>query len=163
MLGVNGLKIARHGDKTYLYFRNSARSVFAKVQIHPATGSVVGSPDVISTTLGAGKGVGYDSFALHYSQGCDTEPVGAFLCDFLGNAIEYVPLDKPSDRFLVAGSVDTTEVAGPSDAAFGRTAADRHILYVSTTGGILNFNATSNPLIGSQVLAVDTSSQQKLI
>lgn len=162
ILGVNGLKVAKGDTGTYLYFTNSATSIFARVQIDAETGVAIGSAEIISKTLGAAKGVGYDSFALQYSETCSTGPVAALLCDFLGNAVEYVPLADPSEQFLIAGSVKSNEVAGPSDAAFGRTDSDTNVLYVSTTGGILNFNQTGNQLIGGQILAINTTNQQVL-
>ena len=42
------------------------------------------------------------------------------------------------DRFMVVGSWDSAETAGPTAAAFGRTEKDNTCLYVTTTGGLLN-------------------------
>jgi hypothetical protein len=42
------------------------------------------------------------------------------------------------DRFMVVGSWESAETAGPTAAAFGRTEKDNTCLYVTTTGGLIN-------------------------
>jgi hypothetical protein len=42
------------------------------------------------------------------------------------------------DRFMVVGSCESAETAGPTAAAFGWTEKDNTCLYVTTTGGLIN-------------------------
>ncbi|KAH6644882.1 hypothetical protein C7974DRAFT_430523 [Boeremia exigua] len=78
----------------------------------------------------------------------DLNPVTTFLDDFeigkdgtlwvVTNSANTVVAVSPKDRKprVVVGAKDQLTVAGGTGAAFGRTAQDKHVLYVSTTGGL---------------------------
>ena len=71
-----------------------------------------------------------------------------------GNSIEEVGRDGES-QVIIAGIVNSTEIAEPTSAQFGRTAADREVLYV-TTGGGLAAPVDGDEIVGGQLVAVDT-------
>ena len=65
----------------------------------------------------------YDDFALD-GRG-DT-----FLVTVQGNSIEEIKRDG-EPQVVIAGAVNSTEIAEPTAARFGRTLADREVLYVT--------------------------------
>ena len=56
---------------------------------------------------------------------------------------------------IVAGARGLTEIAEPTSAQFGRTPADRDVLYVTTAGG-LAAPLAGGVVVGGQVVAVYT-------
>ena len=56
---------------------------------------------------------------------------------------------------IIAGEVNTTEIAQPTSAQFGRTVKDKDVLYVTTAGG-LAFPIDGDVVVGGQGGAVDT-------
>lgn len=67
-----------------------------------------------------------------------------------------VSINKQGNDIIVAGAQQQSIVAGAIAGAFGRTAADRAVLYVVTNGGL------AGPINGTffepaKVVAVDTS------
>ena len=50
----------------------------------------------------------------------------------------------------MAGNINSTEIAEPTDTAFGRTPSDRNVLYVVTGGGL------RTPVNGYQIVAILT-------
>ncbi|KAI9727096.1 MAG: hypothetical protein M1828_007297 [Chrysothrix sp. TS-e1954] len=156
-LGVNGIKVAREGPKTYLYFTVTAKSILAKIEINPTTGEPMPGATImtIETTLGEKKGVGYDGFAMRIDATADLD---FYAADSRGNAIEHISGRAGGvSQEIVAGNINSTEVAEPSDAAFGRTECDKDILYVCTAGGIFKGIGPENKKVGGQLLAIDTA------
>ncbi len=89
----------------------------------------------------------YDDFALD-GRG------DAFLVTVKGNSIEEVGrAGKP--QVAIAGAVNSTEIAEPTAARFGRTMADREILYVTTAGGLTAL-VNGDEIVGGQLVAIDT-------
>ncbi|TGO15569.1 hypothetical protein BPAE_0557g00020 [Botrytis paeoniae] len=94
----------------------------------------------------------YDGFALRNTI--------AYVTTGSGNSIERVVAPAADSRGpitteIMAGSLNSTSVAGPTVAAFGRTPWDSHILYV-TTSGASNVPVDGRIRIGAQVLAIET-------
>ena len=141
--GVNGVHVK---DET-LYFTNTARQLFARVPIH-ADGMPSGQPSVIQHVSKSEHVFYFDDFAI---RGED-----AYLVTGSGNSIERTGLDGTPKGRIIAGSLNSTMFAEPTSAAFGRTEADRDVLYVVTAGGFAS-PVDGNITIGAQVLAVDTS------
>lgn len=140
-LGVNGLKV--YNDCT-LFFTNSAQNIFAKIAIDPLNGTPVGSPATIVAT--AAPGTSFDDFAL--------DVFGrAFLATAAGNTV--VEVKKNGRQLVLAGDLNSTQIAEPTGVRFGRTGADRGVLYVSTAGG-LAAPVDGTERMGGQVVAVDT-------
>ena len=142
-LGINGIRL--FGNQT-LYFANSAQAILAKVGIR-ANGTAAGPAEKIAS---APPGITFDDFALNRHG-------DAFLATQNGDSIVEVSLNG-STR-IIAGVVNTTEIAEPTGAQFGRTQADGHVLYVTTAGG-LAFPIDGDVVVGGQVVAVDTEGGQ---
>lgn len=142
-LGINGIRLFNNQT---LYFANSAQYLLAKVQIH-ANGTAAGPAKLIAP---APPGTMFDDFALN-GHG------DAFVATQFGDSIVEVSVNG-STR-IIAGVVNTTEIAEPSSAQFGRTAADRHVLYVTTAGG-QGYPIDGDVVVGGQVVAVDTRGRQ---
>ena len=117
-LGINGMKI-RGG---YLYYTSSAQEIFCRILINSADGTAGGPAKVIA------KNVLGDDFSL--------DPAGnAWIGQDPNNTV--VKITPEGGVTFVAGSLNSTVVAGATSTAFGRTPLDRSVLYVTTTGGIL--------------------------
>lgn len=141
--GVNGI----HVQDGILYFTNTGEGIFAKVPIHE-NGTPAGDTSIISH---APKDDYYDDFALRGDF--------AYLVTGSGNSVEKVNLDGRGKQTIVAGSLNSTTLAGPTAAAFGRTEWDSDVLYVVTSGGLaVPVDENGQELrVGAQVVAVDLS------
>lgn len=140
-IGINGIKLL---DNT-LYFTNGAQGIFGKVSINPTTGAALGPAKKISNSA---PGASYDDFALSRFRDA------AFLADGGGDSIAEVKLDTGKTT-IIAGRVNTTEIAESTSAQFGRTVFDSDILYVTTAGG-LAVPVNGDEVVGGQFVAVDT-------
>ncbi len=138
-LGVNGIHL--HGQT--LYFTNSALSLFAKIPIYP-DGTAAGSAVNISH---APADASYDDFAIS-EHGDD-----AFLVTGPGNSLEEVGLGG-QPQVIVAGNLNSTELAEPTSAAFGRGEGERGVVYVTTGGGLAD-PVNGDETVGAQLVAVD--------
>lgn len=74
-----------------------------------------------------------------------------FLAANAANAITEVPADGGAQT-VVAGNVNSTRIAEPTSAAFGRGPGDRDTLYVTTAGGLGIVSADET--VGGQLVAV---------
>ncbi|KAL8700253.1 MAG: hypothetical protein Q9201_005550 [Fulgogasparrea decipioides] len=138
-IGVNGIKLRGHT----LYFTSSAQTLFGKVEIDLKTGAARGPASIIAHTLPFGAG--YDDFAL------SNKGDAAFLTNGAGNLIERVDL-RSGRQSIVAGSINSTAIVGPTSAKFGRNGRE-DVLYVTTGGGFLSpFNR--GIIVGGQLVAV---------
>ena len=138
-LGINGIRLLSNHT---LYFTNSAQTLLGTIPIN-LDGTAAGSAKKIAS---APKGTFFDDFALNrYGD--------AFLSTQAGDSIAEVRRNGTTE--IIAGVVNTTEIAEPTSAQFGRTKDDRDVLYVTTAGG-LAFPIDGDLVIGGQVVAVDT-------
>ena len=158
--GVNGLKIfhrpthqPKQAGRATLYFTNSAQDIFASMEIDSETGAAKTAPRIIShglTSLPSSSPTEfYDDFAL--------TPDGktAYLSTQAGNSIVRVDI-RTGKQSIIAGHLNSTEIAEPAAAAFGReNGKETSVLYVATAGG-LGFPINGNEVVGGQVVAVDT-------
>ena len=142
LVGVNGIKIRGHT----LYFANSAQKLLAKIDIDLRTGAPRGPGTVIAHSLPNPPDLGYDDFAVSSRNGGV-----AYVTNGPGNFIERVDL-KTGQQSIVAGDVDSTEIAEPTAAAFGRNGRE-DVLFVTTAGGLL-FPVNGDEVVGGQVVAV---------
>ncbi|UNI23751.1 hypothetical protein JDV02_009551 [Purpureocillium takamizusanense] len=131
-LGVNGVRYAR----PYLYFTNTFAQEFGRVPVDCANGKATGPVEALN-----GK-VGYD--------------LDDFARDRRGNAYisagftsDIVCVGKNGTAVSVAGGPSQKTILGPTSMVWGRTRADRSVLYVSTSG-----DKSSNTGLGGQVVAL---------
>ncbi|EKG09656.1 Six-bladed beta-propeller TolB-like protein [Macrophomina phaseolina MS6] len=129
LLGINGL---RYLDG-HVYYVNSPRRLFARYPVDPRTGAVAGEARVLA------EGVLSDDFNVRKENG---GPVG-YLAGLNDNVVTRVTLDGAKE--VVAGGLNSSTVAGATSGAWGRTAVDEDVLYV-TTGG-----ASAAPVNGTFV------------
>lgn len=116
LLGINGL---RYLDG-YVYYNNSPRRLFCRVPFDARAGSPTGEPEILA------EGVEADDFAVRRERG---GPVG-YLAGLDTNVVTRVAVG--GEVGVVAGGLNSSDVAGASSAAFGG-AGD--VLYVTTGGG----------------------------
>lgn len=118
-IGVHKLRI-RDG---YLYFDNSAQQTFVRIKINP-DGTKAGEAEILSTGIN--------------SNGFDFDTKGdAFLTENTPNALGYVPVGGGPQTILAGVPLAPPETCpGVQSAQFGRTPADREVLYITTTGGL---------------------------
>ncbi|KAH6971938.1 hypothetical protein EDB80DRAFT_744073 [Ilyonectria destructans] len=118
-VAINGIHI--HGSD--LYYTNLAAGTFVKMPISLVDGKQVGSAAVIfNDTRG-------DDFIL--SKNGRT----AWITTNSENTLLQVDIQSRTGR-VVAGSLNSTDLAVSTAVAFGRTRTDSNSLYVVTTGGI---------------------------
>lgn len=144
--GVNGI----HVRDNILYFTNTGEGILAKIPIDE-DGMPTGNPTVITRVL---EGNQFDDFALRGDS--------AFFVTGSGNTIARVDLYGNGQQTVIAGSLNSTTLAEPTAAAFGRTEVDRDVLYVVTSGGLATpvFVDGKPVMVGGQVVAVDLSGCQ---
>ncbi|MCJ1298586.1 hypothetical protein MMC08_001376 [Hypocenomyce scalaris] len=140
--GTNGI----HVHAGFLYLTNSGQSTFAKIPI-TSDGAPINGGSVIARTFNSS--VIFDDFAL--------DCLGAgYLVTGPANSIEMVSADGLENQ-IIAGSLDSTAIAEPTSAVFGRKSSDSNILYVVTDGGL--HYPVNGVTIGGQVVAVTTNTQ----
>lgn len=94
----------------------------------------------------ATPGTYFDDFALDRFG-------NAFVATASGDSV--VKVMRNGSVQVIAGMENTTEIAQPTSAQFGRTEEDSHVLYVTTTGG-LKYPIDGHIVVGGQIVAVDT-------
>jgi hypothetical protein len=123
--GINGIRLAARTNA--VYYTSTARKLFLRVAVDPATHTPVGQPEVVAADITA------DDFCLDENAGV------AYLTTHTDNTIVRAPINAGADgatTCVVAGDPFTEELVGPSSAVWGRGPADYgHIAYVTTDGG----------------------------
>lgn len=133
--GVNGIKI-RDG---VLFWTNTNAETFNRIPIHP-DGTATGAGSTVAS------GIAGDDFVFN-------KRGDAFIAQ--NGRIDLVLLEsKRGNEMIIAGSPDSTSLAGPSACQFGRTLFDKDSLYVTTDGGIAQY-ITGNFTIGGMVSRID--------
>jgi hypothetical protein len=120
-LGVNGVRYDKHS--TYLYYTNTGKQLFCRVQIDTETGMAVGPFETIV------QGFAGDDFALNLDNGA------AYVTNGSGNDVEKIFLHSNHHQEIVAGGSNSTDITGATSSAFGRRAVDADVLYITTNGG----------------------------
>ena len=135
-IGINGIKI----PDGYLYWTNTGKTILCRIKIHEN-----------SKAVGDVEGLQMDTLA------------DDFVFDDKGNAwqaqnvLNTIVVRKVGGGMIVAvGEVGELTVAGGASCQFGRTDGYKHILYVTTTGGI------AAPINGTvmergKIVSIDTS------
>ncbi|KAL6720985.1 hypothetical protein ACLMJK_000085 [Lecanora helva] len=133
-VGINGL----HVQDNYLYFTNTIRGIFARIAVN-ADGTPAGTPATVIV-----NGTAFDDFVLRPNG-------GAFLAAETSN--EIVDVGANGGQKVVAGNLNSTEIAEPTSVIFGR-GVEKGKLIVTTAGGF-GFPVNGNEIVGGQVIEVD--------
>ncbi|KAF7365894.1 putative six-bladed beta-propeller-like protein [Mycena venus] len=135
--GVNGIRL--HGE--YLYFINSFGPFLARVPIYP-NGTANGKGNIVAYAP-SGEG-SLDDFAID-------EDGTAYVATGVGNVITKVTEEGVAS--VIAGNLNSSQIASPTSVAFGRKEWDRWTIYV-TTGGGLEAPINGTAVVGAQLVAV---------
>ena len=139
--GVDGLKL--HDDK--LYFTDTSERLLGVFTIDLNTGIPIGPASAVALYPNDPPIVAYDDFALS-RDGKFAYPVVAG-----GNTVTQVNI-KTGKQVTIAGDLNSTTIAQPTSAAFGRN-GNEGVLYVTTAGG-LGIPVNGNEVVGGQIVAV---------
>ncbi len=125
--GVNGVQFFRNA----LFMTNSDRALFLRVSVDPLTSKYV--PDSLKVVA---KNCGGDDFTFDKDGNAyfTTHPRNTVL-KLVGVGMDQS--GREVERLRVMGGSGLAKTAGPTAAAFGRTAVDRGSLYVTTDGGFV--------------------------
>ncbi|KAF4226661.1 hypothetical protein CNMCM6457_007494 [Aspergillus fumigatiaffinis] len=115
-LGINGLKVLGNT----IYYTNTPKKLFCRVQVDPISARATSPIEVISDTIEA------DDFAI-------TSSGVAYLASIYQNAITKVSPGGRSE--IVTMSLNSSSIHNPTSAAFGRTMVDANVLYITSGGG----------------------------
>ncbi|KAK9437114.1 hypothetical protein VB005_11932 [Metarhizium brunneum] len=117
--GVNGIRV----HNGYLYYTNTLASIYGRVKINLDTGEAVAPFETISSDI-----LG-DDFAID-RQG------NAYIAANSKN--EVVRVSRRGRTKVIAGSLNSTLVPGPTSAIFGKlpSSSGKQVLYVTTAGGL---------------------------
>ena len=145
-LGINGIKVLpKAADEVYVYFDNTAKSLFCRVPVCLSTLSKSGPVEILANFTS--KGFTTDDFALDEQEG-----VAYLACQ--QNQILRVPL-WGGEAVSVLGGLNSTVVVGPTSVAVARGEGCDNTIYVTTNGGLLSpVNGTFTE--GGEVIAVET-------
>jgi hypothetical protein len=122
--GINGIGYA--AKRGYVYYTDTAKKLFMRVQVHPETFAAVGEPEHVS----AGRMA--DDFCIDEDAGV------AYVTTHRENTIDCMSLDpaKNGERVIVAGDPFTEELIGPSSGRWSRRPGDYgKVAYFTTDGG----------------------------
>ncbi|RFU34741.1 hypothetical protein B7463_g1629, partial [Scytalidium lignicola] len=140
LAGVDGL----HVRDNILYFTNIGLSTFFKVPIYP-DGTPSGPFTTVAHTLAPIDE--YDDFTFDRNG-------NAFLVTGAGNSVEIILAGGKRQKIFI-GNVNSTAIAEPTSAAFGRHPSDNNVLYVTTAGGLAT-PVDGHIIIGGQLVAITT-------
>lgn len=146
-IGIDGLHVSPSGKE--LFFANVGQNLFAKLPIDPTTGEQLGNATIVARTLNSS--MYFDDFTLD-------EDGRAFLVTGSGNSIEELQIATGKGR-IVAGNLNSTALAQPTAAQFGRGKHEKDVLYVTTGGGLIA-PVDGTIVIGAQLVAVDMSKRR---
>jgi hypothetical protein len=144
-LGINGVRVlpGKGMDIVYIYFDNTASSIFCRVPLSISTLTKTGPVEILTTSYSGMDGM--DDFALDPVEGV------AYMADGNTNSIIRIPL-AGGEVTTVLGGVNQTIVAGATSVALGRGRTDEFVKYITTSGGFINGTFTE----GGRVVALVT-------
>ncbi|KAI3392793.1 hypothetical protein diail_5184 [Diaporthe ilicicola] len=131
-----------------LYFTNLGQKKLYRVQLDVSDGTPAGEIETVAQTLTALDQ--WDDFALDHEGNAWMTTGGA-------NTIQKIDTST-GDVSIVAGDVNSTAIAEPTSAKFGRREGGATVLYVTTAGGFAT-PVDGDEVIGGQVVAIRTASR----
>lgn len=131
-----------------LYFTNLGQKKLNKVRLDVSDGTPAGEIETLAQTLTPLDQ--WDDFTLGHEGSVWMATGGA-------NTIQKINT-QTGDVSIIAGDVNSTAIAEPTSAKFGRREDDAMVLYVTTAGGIVT-PVDGDVVIGGQVVAIRTASR----
>ena len=128
-----------------LYFSNVGQGTLVRAPLNPDDGTPAGEAQTVAQSLSSRDQ--WDDFAID----CDGN---VFMTTGGSNTIQRVT--PGGNVAIVAGDLNSTAIAEPSSARFGRRSGDSNVLYVTTAGGMVA-PVNGNTVVGAQVLAIRTN------
>lgn len=128
-----------------LYFSNVGQGTLVKVPLNPDDGTPTGPAQTIAQSLSSQDQ--WDDFAID----CDGN---VYMTTGGSNTIQRIT--PQGNVAIVAGNLNSTAIAEPSSARFGRRPDDSNVLYVTTAGGMVA-PINGDTVVGAQVLAIRTN------
>nr|POE88414.1 hypothetical protein CFP56_11642 [Quercus suber] len=147
-LGINGVRYRPETGK--LYFTNTQRRLFASLRLGANAKPLYPVLNITTSLDESGVEINWDDFGLDgYGN--------AYIATQQGNSIQMVT--PGGETRVIAGNLNSTDLAEPTSAQLGRTWRDRDTLYVTTVGGYLEpvYQGGKPVKLGAQVVAVDLS------
>ncbi|KAH7065449.1 hypothetical protein B0J12DRAFT_640396 [Macrophomina phaseolina] len=140
LLGVNGVRFVEQDGKSWVYYTNSGKELFARVEVDAETGLAKGKYELLA------RGLAGDDFAV--------KDGWAYVAEGWKERVVRVSLVPGGGIEVVVGSADELTVAGATSAVFGRReGVDDAVLYVATSGAQeVPVNGVTE---GGKVVAVD--------
>ncbi|POS70145.1 hypothetical protein DHEL01_v211461 [Diaporthe helianthi] len=140
-VATDGLRV-RDSD---LYFSNVGRGLLVKIPLNPDDGTPAGEAQTVGQSLSSLDQ--WDDFAID----CDGN---VFMATGGSNTVQRVTPD--GHVAIVAGDLNSTAIAEPASARFGRRPDDSNVLYVTTAGGMVA-PINGDTVVGAQVLVIRTN------
>ena len=155
MSDINGIKV----QDGYVYW--TAGGNFCRAKLYSNVTSGAGEVITDSTSINFDDfALGPDGFRLNTTVGSSTKY--AYAATAVSNSIMQISFDEDggmNQTAIIAGSEDSTEIAEPTGAAFGRGEGQLNKLYI-TTGGGSGQNVDVNGVetaVGAQLLQIQLS------
>lgn len=139
--GTDGVQIL----DDVLYFTNIAQGYLYRVALNTTDGTPAGEFETVSQIMTSNDQ--WDDFTFDAAGNVYMTAGGA-------NTIEKINVQTGAVE-LIAGDLNSTCIAEPSSAKFGRRTNDKNVLYVTTAGGLLA-PVNGDTTVGGQVLAINT-------
>lgn len=132
-VGINGIGMFKNS----VYFTNSFGNTFNRVPIN-SDGTASGAAQTVAQCSIC------DDFTFDKNG-------NAFVTQNPGNTLTKITPDGVST--VLVGNLNSTELAGPSSARFGRRDEDKSVLYLTTDGGLVG-PVNGNFVEGGKVVAI---------
>lgn len=139
--GISGLRV----HDGHLYFTNTGQNIFAKMPIH-ADGTSAGTASVIAHTEASTDY--FDGFTF-----------GAHGDVYIGAGSGNTVVKFPQAGGPVAGRLNSTLIAEPTNCAFGRGPSDQSVLYVVGAGGVAA-PVQGRSVTGGKILAIEAETER---
>jgi hypothetical protein len=130
-LGINGMKIRGQ----YLYYTTTGQQIFSRIPINTTSGTPAGPAEILATHL-FGDDFSFDAAGNAY--------IGQSVNDTVAK------VTPEGTVTIIVGSLNSSEIAGTTATAIGKTASGHEVLYITTSGGF----ATPVPVEGGKLVAV---------
>lgn len=144
---TDGIKVREDG---VLYFSNFGQGRLIRVPLNTTDGRPLGNFETVATYLTANDQ--WDDFTFDCAGNVWMAAGGA-------NTIQRISPEGKVE--IMAGNLNSTALAEPTSAEFGRREQDADVLYVTTAGGMFT-PVNGNTTVGGQVVVIKTEDRGSL-